>query len=149
MLHLLSIQIFFFDDNITVDVRFVGDTATLVRKKHWTATEIEEQVSQFSYTGENLPRDPEVEKPSSTFALAFYKFIFLKGAYPTNKNFGVIILSNTSHRLTRCISNFYGKEKRISVLAESTAGANTEKRSLWIRDFLFYYFVKNLSYLNV
>ena len=46
-----------FGDDTTLDVRWEGDTATLIRQKRWISSEIEEQVAQFRYSGENLLKD--------------------------------------------------------------------------------------------
>lgn len=72
-----------FSDESTVDVRFEENTVSFVRQKIWTLQELEEQVARFEYSGENLPKDPEVEKAKlPPFALAFYKFIFFKNRLP-------------------------------------------------------------------
>lgn len=72
-----------FDDDTTLDVRFEGNTAVFVRQKQWTSAEIEEQVMLLPYSGENLPKDPQVEKAKlPPFALAFYKFIFFRSRIP-------------------------------------------------------------------
>ncbi|AEI50385.1 hypothetical protein [Runella slithyformis] len=72
-----------FSDESTVDVRFEENTVSFVRQKIWTVQELEEQVARFEYSGENLPKDPEVEKAKlPPFALAFYKYIFFKNRLP-------------------------------------------------------------------
>ena len=72
-----------FDDQSTIDVRFEGEVALFIKQKKWTTEELEEQVANLHYSGENLPKDPAVEKARlPPFALSFYKFVFFKSRLP-------------------------------------------------------------------
>lgn len=75
-----------FSDENTVDVRFEDDTMVFIRQKKWSVQALEQQVATFQYSGENLPKDPEVEKAKlPPFALAFYKYIFFKNRLPDER----------------------------------------------------------------
>lgn len=138
MLHSANLQ-FPFDDDTTLDVRFEGDTAMLIRHKHWTAAEIEEQVSQFSYTGENLPRDPEVEKAKlPPFTLAFYKFIFFKGRLPNEQELWSYYLGQHFTEVDKVYIQFLRKERAYKYLAESIKARMLRSYPSLIRDFHFF-----------
>ncbi|AXE16498.1 hypothetical protein DR864_01510 [Runella rosea] len=77
-----------FDDKSTIDVRFEGEEVFLIKQKKWTTKELEDQVANLYYSGENLPKDPAVEKARlPPFALSFYKFIFFKSRLPDETEF--------------------------------------------------------------
>ncbi|MCU0341171.1 MAG: hypothetical protein MUE30_14930 [Spirosomaceae bacterium] len=73
-----------FDDATTLDLTMDGDEIALTRRVQWSVADIEQQVALLPYSGENLPKDPAVEKAKlPPFALSFYKFLFFKGRLPT------------------------------------------------------------------
>lgn len=138
MLHPTNLQ-FPFDDDTTLDVRFEGDTAMLIRHKHWTAAEIEEQVSQFSYTGENLIKDPEVEKAKlPPFALAFYKFIFFKNRLPEEVELWNYYLGQHFTVVDAKYIQFLQKGVLKKYLAESVKARMLRSYPSLIRDFHFF-----------
>jgi hypothetical protein len=138
MPHSVNLQSLF-DDDTTLDVRFEGDTATLIRHKHWTAAEIEEQVSQFSYSGENLPKDPEVEKAKlPPFALAFYKFIFFKGRLPNEQELWSYYLGQHFTEVDEVHIQFLRKGRAYKYLVESIKARMLRSYPSLIRDFHFF-----------
>ncbi|MEZ4904886.1 MAG: hypothetical protein R2822_25620 [Spirosomataceae bacterium] len=128
-----------FDDHTTLDIRFEGDTATLIRHKHWTTVEIETQVSRFVYTGENLPKDPAVEKAKlPPFVLPFYKFIFFKGRLPDENELWTYYLSQHFKVIDTTLIQFQ-KNGKMSILPSNAVKARLLRSypSL-IRDFHFF-----------
>ncbi|MFN8345809.1 MAG: hypothetical protein U0X91_12430 [Spirosomataceae bacterium] len=125
-------------DSIT-DVRFEGNTAILIRHKNWSANEIEEQVRDFSYSGENLRKDPEVEKAKlPPFALAFYKFIFFKSRLPNETELWNYYLSQyfksaDDHRIS-----YFRKGTLRTYSAEAVRARMLRSFPSLIRDFHFF-----------
>ncbi|MEI7581758.1 hypothetical protein [Runella sp.] len=128
-----------FDDETTIDVLFEDDTATLIRKKSWTAAEIEEQVKHFCYTGENLSKDPTVEKAKlPPFALGFYKFIFFKNRLPNEVEFWNYYLGQHFKVVDEQYVQFLRKRLPRKYLAESVKARMLRSYPSLIRDFHFF-----------
>lgn len=128
-----------FDDDTTLDVCFEGDTATLIRQKRWLSSEIEAQVAQFRYSGENLPKDPEVEKAKlPPFALAFYKFIFFKGRLPNEQELWSYYLGQHFTVIDAQYVQFSQKGTLKKYLTESVKARMLRSYPSLIRDFHFF-----------
>lgn len=128
-----------FGDDTTLDVRLEGDTATLIRQKRWISSEIEEEVARFRYSGENLIKDPEVEKAKlPPFALAFYKFIFFKNRLPDEVEFWNYYLGQHFTAVDVQYIQFLQKGILKRYLAESVKARMLRSYPSLIRDFHFF-----------
>ena len=128
-----------FEGDPITDVRFEGNTATLVQLKNWTTNEIEEQVSHFSYSGENLLKDPEVEKAKlPPFALAFYKFIFFKSRLPDETELWNYYLNQYFTPAEGNRIAYFRKETRHTYSSGSVRARMLRSYPSLIRDFHFF-----------
>jgi len=128
-----------FDDGTTLDIRFEGDTVTLIRQKHWTTAGIETQVVQLAYTGENLPKDPAVEKAKlPPFVLSFYKFIFFKSRLPDENELWSYYISQHFKVVDEAHIQFQKNDKGTTFIADSVRARLLRSYPSLIRDFHFF-----------
>lgn len=129
----------FFDDGTTLDIRFEGDSTTLIRHKHWTSAEIEQQVAQFGYSGEKLAKDPDVEKAKlPPFVLSFYKFIFFKSRLPDENELWNYYVGQHFIKVNETYLSFQKKDVQHTYLADAIRARMLRSYPSLIRDFHFF-----------
>ncbi|MCP1382559.1 hypothetical protein [Runella salmonicolor] len=128
-----------FDDKSTIDVIFEGEEVLLIKQKKWTTKELEDQVANLHYSGENLPKDPAVEKARlPPFALSFYKFVFFKSRLPDETELWNYYLKQHFPPVDgNCIQVYIrGVEKTFA--ADSVKARMLRSYPSLVRDFHFY-----------
>ncbi|RDB06003.1 hypothetical protein [Runella aurantiaca] len=128
-----------FDDKSTIDVRFEGEEVLLIKQKKWTTKELEDQVANLHYSGENLPKDHAVEKARlPPFALSFYKFVFFKSRLPDETELWNYYLKQHFTPVDGDCVQVYIRGTAKTFVADSVKARMLRSYPSLVRDFHFY-----------